>query len=276
MAEKKSLAGTIELLSKDDTSLKKVAFSEFGLELSASQCDEIATALKSNTNCSEVDLSNCGVDSENGAKFVDVVASNKTIKKLDLGYNKIGGDVMADLCSALAKNCSLEEVKIHRQSSDYGAGNEAKMITLWETNTTLTRLYGTFHDRRCNQTNTAGEVRNKEISRRIAAGKDWMDLDPARKDEWAKLQVEKRKKEEEEKKAANAPITEKVPSTGGPYTLKQLTCQKEFLPDDIEVANKPSYLSDEEFQALFGMDKGAFNALPNWKKLNLKKTHNLH
>lgn len=276
MSGKPSLNSVVELLAENNASLKKVAFGDYGLELSSKQCDEIVAALTNNTNCTEIDLSNCGIDTENGAKFAGVVAANKTLKKLDLGYNKIDGDAIAELCGAIATNCTLEEVKIHRQAKDYGSSNEAKIATLWEKNTTLTRLYATMHDRRCNQTNTAGEVSNKEIARRKESGKDWMDLDPARREEWSKAQSIKRKAEEEEKAKANAPISEKVPSTGGPYTLKQLTCLKEFLPDDVDAAKKPDYLTDEDFKVVFGMERAEFDALANWKKLGEKKKHNLH
>lgn len=276
MSEKKSLSATIEALAKNDPEITKVDFAEFGLQLSSTQCDEIVAGLIKNTNCTEVNLANCGVDTANGAKFVAVIEANSCLKKLDLGYNSIQGDGIAELCLAIANNCSLEEVKIHRQATDYGAGNEAKIASLWETNTTLTRLYATMHDRTCNQTNTRGEVRNKEIERRKAAGKDWTDLDPAKRDEYAKMMAEKRKKEEEEKALANAPISEKVPSSGGPYTLKQLTCVKDFLPADIDLGKKPDYLTDDEFKTVFGMDRASFEAMPAWKKLGEKKKYNLH
>lgn len=35
------------------------------------------------------------------------------------------------------------------------------------------------------------------------------------------------------------------------------------------------YLPDEDFEALFGMDKQKFLALPAWRQKNLKKAHNL-
>eukprot|EP00462_Mataza_sp_D1_P000601 CAMPEP_0175092606 /NCGR_PEP_ID=MMETSP0086_2-20121207/2554_1 /TAXON_ID=136419 /ORGANISM="Unknown Unknown, Strain D1" /LENGTH=273 /DNA_ID=CAMNT_0016365483 /DNA_START=21 /DNA_END=842 /DNA_ORIENTATION=- len=271
-----SLASVIEMLVKNEASLKKAEFGGYGVELSASQCEEIAKGIATNTNCQEIDMANCGVESESGQKIVDALRSNSTLKKFDLGYNKINGDVIADLADALANNCTLEEVKIHRQSTDYGAGNEAKIAQLWDKNTTLTRLYCTMHDRRCNQTCTAGEVRNKEISRRKASGKDWIDLDPARRDEYAAMMKEKRLKEEEESKAANAPISEKVASTGGPYTYKQLTCAAEFRPDDVDVKDRPKYLSDDDFKEVFGMERADYDKLPNWKKLGEKKKHNLH
>merc|ERR1712226_487338 len=99
-------------------------------------------------------------------------------------------------------------------------------------------------------------------------------LDPTKQEE----QKEKRRMGEEKKKAeelAKKPISEKVESTGGPYTLKQLTCAAEFRPDDIDPKNRPLSLADDVFEEMFKMSKDEFTALAKWKQLNLKKKHNL-
>ena len=62
-------------------------------------------------------------------------------------------------------------------------------VLRYGTNTTLQRCYATLHDRSANQNNTRGETRNKTIAARKAKGADWMDLDPARRAEWAAMQV---------------------------------------------------------------------------------------
>merc|ERR1712083_555087 len=105
------------------------------------------------------------------------------------------------------------------------------------------------------------------MGKHIKEGKNWDHLDPAKAEEYAK---EKKKAEQ----LANAPISAKIESTGGPYTLKQLTCKKEFRPDDIDPKNLEQSLADDEFQTLFEMDKEAFGALPKWKRQNLKKNIN--
>merc|ERR1712165_129115 len=141
---------------------------------------------------------------------------------------------------------------------DMGGAVENKVADIWKTNTTLQRLYITLHDRRCNQANTRGEVRNKDIAKHIKEGKNWDHLDPAKAEEYAKAE-----------QLANAPISAKIESTGGPYTLKQLTCKKEFRPDDIDPKNLEQSLADDEFETLFEMNKEAFGALPKWKKQTL-------
>ncbi len=134
----------------------------------------------------------------------------------------------------------------------------------------------TLHDRTCNQRNTRGEIRNKEIAHRIATGKSYEDLDPATKDEWAKKEQARREEEAVSAAKANAPITSKVESTGGPYTYKQLTCAAEFRPDDVEISDRPKYLSDEEFVTIFNMSREEFTALPKWKANGKKKDVDLH
>lgn len=43
------------------------------------------------------------------------------------------------------------------------------------------------------------------------------------------------------------------------------------LPKGVDPLNREQSLSDEEFVAVFGMDKDAFSQLPAWKRTKLKK-----
>lgn len=272
-----SVSQIVEKLSSNDASMTTLEMPH-AKTLSDAQCEEIATALASNTVVTKVVLDNKAISSAGGEHFAKVVESNSTITELDLGYNNINGEAMVKICSALKTNKTIKEMKIHRQAKDYGSACESKIIEFWAQNTTLCRLYGTFHDRTFNQVNTRGEVRNKEISKRISQGKDWIDLSPFPDDvaKWKTMQAEARAKKEAEEAAANAPISEKVASTGGPYSYKQLTCDVEFRPDDVDTKQRETYLSDDEFQTIFGMDKAAFAALPKWKMNNKKKEKKLH
>jgi len=239
----------------------------------------LADALKDNTSVTSAQLENVAMLDSAGVKFAEALAANKTITMLDLGYNKLTAPTMIALGEALKKNGTLSELKIHRQEKDMGPAAEKLLIESWKENTTLTRMYATLHDRLANNTNTKAEVRNKEISKRKAAGKNWDDLnpDPEVKKAYMAQQEESRAAEAAEKAAADAPISEKIASTGGPYTIKQLTCAVDFLPDDVDVnKGKEHYLSDEDFQATFNQSKEEFEALPKWKKGNLKKAKNLH
>jgi hypothetical protein len=39
----------------------------------------------------------------------------------------------------------------------------------------------------------------------------------------------------------------------------------------VDAGRKHEFLSDSDFVAVFGMDKGAFASLPKWKQTQLKK-----
>ncbi|XP_044159316.1 villin-1 [Bufo gargarizans] len=49
----------------------------------------------------------------------------------------------------------------------------------------------------------------------------------------------------------------------------------EELPPGVDPSRKEEYLSNEEFTGIFGMTRDEFQALPEWKKQNLKKTKGL-
>lgn len=236
----------------------------------------LAEAVANNTHIQKIEMANTGMTNAAAVIWGESLKTNSSITHLDFGYNKIDSKGIEALAAAFAVNKTLREVKLHRQSNDMGAQAEKTLVKMWKTNTTMTRLYVTLHDPLCNTTNTRGEVRNKTIAARIAAGKDWMDLDPARKAEYQAKQDAERKAKEEAEAKANAPISAKVASTGGPYTYKQLTCAVEFRPDDVDISKRPSYLSDAEFEKLFKMNKESYAKLPKWKRVRAKKALKLH
>jgi len=58
------------------------------------------------------------------------------------------------------------------------------------------------------------------------------------------------------------------------YTFEQLK-NKKSLPNTVDKTRLETYLSDEEFQKIFGMLKDDFEAMPEWKKSNLRKKKKL-
>lgn len=54
------------------------------------------------------------------------------------------------------------------------------------------------------------------------------------------------------------------------YTIEELTSKS--LPEGVDPLHLESYLSDKDFQRVLEMTRDEFNALPNWKQLNLKKS----
>eukprot|EP00946_MAST-07B_sp_MAST-7B-sp1_P003696 g3696.t1 len=63
------------------------------------------------------------------------------------------------------------------------------------------------------------------------------------------------------------------PDAAGFYTLEQL--QSTPLPPGVDKTKRESYLDDQSFESLFGMDKASFAALPGWKRNAAKKKHKL-
>ncbi|XP_077358614.1 supervillin isoform X2 [Festucalex cinctus] len=57
------------------------------------------------------------------------------------------------------------------------------------------------------------------------------------------------------------------------YSIKELTGSP--LPDGVDPLRLEDYLSDQDFKKLLEMSRVEFNALPNWKQKNLKKSKGL-
>jgi len=55
----------------------------------------------------------------------------------------------------------------------------------------------------------------------------------------------------------------------------QMLVQGESNPSNVDPAKKEKYLSDEEFQTVFGMPSADFAALAKWKQQKLKKEKQL-
>lgn len=74
-----------------------------------------------------------------------------------------------------------------------------------------------------------------------------------------------------------APVAASVPSkpvtvaTPGSFTYEQLKAGA----DGIDQTQKEEYLSDAEFQTVFGVDRAAFRAMPKWKRDDAKKKKGL-
>lgn len=275
MSSKGNFLQTAEALeAKDD---KTVVLDMTHLKaLSPDQMTRLAAAIIAHQSITEINLEKLEICNKGAIAMAGVIKDNPRIEKMDLGYNKIKADGMIAIGEALATNTSITEMKLHRQETDMGSECESKFIKMWDTNITLTRLYITLHDPKCNNTNTKAEVRNKDIARLKGKGESYRHLDPATAGEYAKEQEELRKKQKEDEEKANAPISEKVESTGGPYTLKQLICNVKYRPDDVDTKKRETYLSDDEFEVVFKMDREAFGKLQKWKQNNAKKAAKLH
>ena len=71
---------------------------------------------------------------------------------------------------------------------------------------------------------------------------------------------------------ASASAASAASATTNYYSLDTL---QNGCPDGVVPTNKPMYLSDSEFEKVFGMNKDAYGKLAKWKQTNLKKKHGL-
>jgi len=268
----------LEEIGQDDTKMDTVDCSHLKSSgaIDPEMCVQIYTALASNTTVTSVSMENIGITDFPMEALAETLKTNETMTFLDIGYNKITGVGVMLLGEALIKNSALIQMKIHRQEKDMGTKAERELVKLWDTNVTLQRLFVTLHDRNCNQINTKGEVRNVEISRCVAKGEDFLHLDPNRAEEYREFRTKKEAEEKEAKRIANLPISSKVPSTGGPYTMKQLTCDPKYRPADVDKSKRETYLTDEDFEEVFKCTKEEFSAMAGWKQKRAKKENNLH
>jgi hypothetical protein len=71
--------------------------------------------------------------------------------------------------------------------------------------------------------------------------------------------------------AAVSVVEEKeVVSTVGFFSSEDLKSNN-FPDGAVDVTRKESFLSDEEFTVVFGMDKEAFASLANWTRISARK-----
>jgi len=173
-------SAAIKRLNENDSTLTKVDLSNNSVF--QMKCDDntsaIAAALVSNTACSEVVLSNCGVTDAGTAKLADVLKTNKTITKLDLSKNKIGSAGVTSLAEALKVNKTLVELNLLGQSQKFGDACLTAIVEMFEENTTLLNIIWRLENK-LSWKITRALTRNKEIARRLREGQDISDLDPA-------------------------------------------------------------------------------------------------
>jgi hypothetical protein len=69
--------------------------------------------------------------------------------------------------------------------------------------------------------------------------------------------------------AASGCVAARKPPTGPVSPSRARSCP--LVPSPLQ----EEYLSEEEFEVVFGMDKEDFRAMPPWKRINAKKAKGL-
>lgn len=271
-----NISEDIEKVLNNDPEKTVFNHEDYSAELDEDQWEALADALAHNTTVTELLLDNANLETVHAILLAKALETNKCLKLCDVKYNKLTVPAFEAFAEMLNKNDTLEVLKIDFQKVMCGPEVERKFAAAFDVNTTLLELRLRVKEKAAETAVINGEVRNKQIAKRKEAGKDWADLDPARRDEVAAAKAAEREAARRAEAEEKAPVAVKVASTGGPYKYKELTALIEFQPDDVDKKKKEQYLSDEEFVQLFGATKAEFEGWPKWKKKSTKKKLNLH
>jgi len=204
--------------------------------LNDEKCMEIAKALGENTHLKELHLPGCEITSSTAILFAEALKKNKTLQILDLSHNKIGLEAIEAFGLAIKDNNTLAELNLFGNKEPGETGLQY-FIESFDYNTMLKVINWRLTSRKSFAINKC-LTRNKEIERLLKNGKPVDNVDPNLRRAKG-LQPTEDAKDENANSPKTAPkITEKIASTGGPYTALQLQAAKEFLPSDIDALKK--------------------------------------
>lgn len=269
-------ADALERLRNNDESYTKcdLSYSSLFTARSDDLARQFAEVLKTNTNCKELKLPGCGISGTGAAAIAEMLKTNQNITKLDLEKNQIDTAGIQAIGEMLKDNKGLVEMNLLNQS--LGAPGEVALsafVESFEYNTSLMNIIWRLTSRQSFKIN-ACITRNNEIARRLKAGMSVDDIDPnIRRETAARLLAERGADGTPGKwvPPPNEDITEKIEARGAPYTLKEMTAKREFLPDDVDPDKREEYLSDDDFKKALKMSKEEYTKSPGWKRRQTKK-----
>ena len=83
-------------------------------------CGLLAQALKSNTNVTDVNLTNCGITDADVALLAESLPVNSTITNLTLEGNRIQAEGAIAIAKGLAQNTSIRTINLLNQPGSFG------------------------------------------------------------------------------------------------------------------------------------------------------------
>ncbi|KAL3933889.1 MAG: hypothetical protein SGBAC_010204 [Bacillariaceae sp.] len=110
------------------------------LSLSAEERVKAAKSFAENTHVTSVNLNGCELDDEFAEAMGKSLETNIAIEKLSLENNSISGTGIKFLLEGLAKNCTLKELRLHKQSKNVATAEEDGLAETLEANQCLTKL----------------------------------------------------------------------------------------------------------------------------------------
>ncbi|CAJ1934041.1 unnamed protein product [Cylindrotheca closterium] len=110
------------------------------LSLSAEERVKAAQAFAENTHITNVNLNGCELDDAFAEAMGKSLETNMAIEKLSLESNSISGTGIKYLLEGLAKNTTLKELRLHKQSKNVATAEEDGLADTLEANESLTKL----------------------------------------------------------------------------------------------------------------------------------------
>ncbi|KAL3985051.1 hypothetical protein ACH3XW_37040 [Acanthocheilonema viteae] len=130
---------SIQQLQMDDPKLKQVNLNNMK-RTPIPQVKRLLLAIKNNTHLEKIALANMGLYDNDCEPIFDVVASNTTLKSINLETNYLSGDFFARLFKAALINQTLEEVKAVNQGVTFATAAEKEIIDAVFENRGLTKV----------------------------------------------------------------------------------------------------------------------------------------
>uniref|UniRef100_A0A915PS45 Tropomodulin n=1 Tax=Setaria digitata TaxID=48799 RepID=A0A915PS45_9BILA len=155
---------SIQQLQLDNPKLKQINLNNMK-RTPIPQVKRLLSAIKSNTHLEKIALANMGLYDNDCEPIFDVIASNKTLKSINLETNYLSGDFFARLFKAALVNQTLEEVKAVNQGVTFATAAEKEIIDAVFQNRGLTKVSINLRLPEGRHKIENAMIRNQEISK---------------------------------------------------------------------------------------------------------------
>eukprot|EP00727_Mastigamoeba_balamuthi_P012601 m51a1_g7964 putative tyrosine-protein kinase transforming protein abl (185) ;mRNA; f:240954-242168 len=136
----------------------------------------VASAVAASTVLAELRLVDLGLTDSDARMLAEAVGHNQSVVVLDLSKNRISSDGAVSIAEALHDNTTLKELVL-LDNLRFGDPCLNAYVEMLLRNVTLTKITWRLETRMSTKVN-AMLTRNKEIERRVKAGKPFDDIDP--------------------------------------------------------------------------------------------------
>lgn len=126
----------VEQLKRNDAKLTNLNLNNHR-DVTVEILEDVAKALKSNTNLKHLQLANTQMTDKTAKIFAEALSKNKTLESINLESNFLTGDGIMAIMKVLETNTNLTALRLANQSAIIGSQVEQKIVTSLEKNSTL-------------------------------------------------------------------------------------------------------------------------------------------